>query len=445
MHTAATLDDALGELERQLLRRARLATSDADITSDPTDSPPLLVAPLVFLTAAPEGPHATRLAAILAVGSRLGIVAVLHGDWPHGDTWHVGTDGTTPDKNGGPGTRLNVLDPVAAIDILTTVAQARPDTDELPPTPVRTPTLTTIERAVPVPARHTDTTADTGVARVTVNGSAASHRPKVEASASDTRPIEACRLQLGVLGRPTVEVITPEGHTELRIRRSDGVQILVNLAVNPYGATSDELMAVLWPEVRPHYARSRFHTTMSELRRDLDESVHAEAIPRTGERYHLDPHHVDVDLWRLSSAIERAATALEPAAHDAALHEVIDLYHGTIAEGHSWLWLTPHREQVRRHILDAYIALADTAADPQSALSHVQDAIRLDPYNEDVYRRAMVLHAKLGSLDGVRRTLRALSERLTELEVRVSPQTQQVASDLVSQLNARQRVSGSAA
>ena len=136
-----------------------------------------------------------------------------------------------------------------------------------------------------------------------------------------------------MLGRPTVEVITPDGRTDLRIRRTDGVQMLINLAVNPHGATSDELMALLWPEIRPHYARCRFHTTMSELRQRLDESVHAETIPRTGERYHLDPHHVDVDLWRLNSAIDRAATALDPAAHEIALRKIINLYPGSLAEG----------------------------------------------------------------------------------------------------------------
>ena len=57
----------------------------------------------------------------------------------------------------------------------------------------------------------------------------------------------------------------------------------------------------------------------------------------------------------------------------------------------------------------------------------------------------MMLHAKLGSIDGVRRTLRALAERLAELDVRVSPQTQQTASDLVYRLDARQRAGGSVA
>jgi DNA-binding SARP family transcriptional activator len=111
-----------------------------------------------------------------------------------------------------------------------------------------------------------------------------------------------------------------------------------------------------------------------------------------------------------------------------------------VSSVYNWLWLASHREATRRHILDAYIALADTEPDPHAALALIQDAIRLDPYNEDVYQRAMHLYARLGSPDGVRRTLRTLTERLAELDVSISPQTQHLAADLVERLNLRQRV-----
>jgi DNA-binding SARP family transcriptional activator len=202
-------------------------------------------------------------------------------------------------------------------------------------------------------------------------------------------------------------------------------------------------MAALWPEVRPWYARGRFHTTMSELRAQLTDILHADVIQRTGERYHLNPDQVHVDLWRLNDAIEDASAALDPAAYTEALRHVI--YTGTIADGHSWLWLALYREATRRHVLDAQVALADSEPDPTAALNHIQDAISLDPYNEDVYQRGMRLHAKLGSTDGIRRTLRALSERLTELEIRVSPLTQQIATDLINRVDARHRITGTAA
>ncbi len=51
----------------------------------------------------------------------------------------------------------------------------------------------------------------------------------------------------------------------------------------------------------------------------------------------------------------------------------------------------------------------------------------------------MRLHATLNSPDGVTRTLRALTERLAELEIQISPQTQKTAHDLLVKLEARQR------
>src|SRR5262249_23722101 len=149
--------------------------------------------------------------------------------------------------------------------------------------------------------------------------------------------------RLSVLGKPVLHLVTGDTPTQVRIRRSHGVQILVHLAVAPEGATSEELMAALWPEARPYFSRGRFHTNISELRDTLAEAAGPEATPRTDERSRLDPAHLDVDVWQLIAAARRAATTVEPAHHADALREIIKLYTGPVAEGHTWLWLAPHR------------------------------------------------------------------------------------------------------
>jgi DNA-binding SARP family transcriptional activator len=248
-----------------------------------------------------------------------------------------------------------------------------------------------------------------------------------------------------VLGKPALHLVTGDTTTQVRIRRSHGIQILIHLAVQPEGATSDELMAALWPETRPHISRGRFHTNICELRDTLAEAAGAQTITRTDERYRLDPAHLDVDVWQLTAAARRAATTVEPVHHADALHEVITLYTGPVADGHSWLWLAPYRETIRRHVLDAYLGLADTETDPAAALTLIQQAIRIDPYNEDIYQQAIRLHAALNSADGITRTLRTLTQRLAELEIDVTPQTQQVATDLLAKLETRRRRHGNAA
>jgi DNA-binding SARP family transcriptional activator len=246
---------------------------------------------------------------------------------------------------------------------------------------------------------------------------------------------------LTVLGTPAIHLVDDQSSEEIRIRRTDGRQLLVYLAVNPDGVTSDQLMEALWPEVRPTYSRNRFHTTISELRQTLKGVLGADAITHVDDRYRLDVAHVDVDLWHLNAAAEQAATAVDPQAHIRALRDVVGLYTGDVADDYSWLWLAPYREATRRHVLDAYAQLADVETDPRAGLALVQDAIRIDPYGEDLYQRAMRLYAALNNADGVHRTFRAITERLAQLDIAVSSETQQTAADLLAQLEVRRRQS----
>ena len=131
---------------------------------------------------------------------------------------------------------------------------------------------------------------------------------------------------------------------------------------------------------------------------------------------------------------------MDSAEHAAALRQVIARYTGGVADGHSWLRLAPYREATHRDVLDADIALAEDEPDPRRALALLQDAIRLEPYNEDLYQRAIRLHARLASPDGIRRTLRTITERLAELDIPVSPATQQIAADQLDRLQTRDRL-----
>jgi hypothetical protein len=235
------------------------------------------------------------------------------------------------------------------------VAEARPGdelaadavTPETDGPPTSTPPLSTPTTTVRTPLPHPRPWSD--------------HGPDSRSQPADVTPP---RLRLTVLGRPAVHLVADDTATELRIRRSDGLQLLVHLTVTPEGATSDQLMAAVWPEVRPRYARGRFHTTISELRHHLGDALGADAITRTGDRHRLDPEHVDVDLWQLTAAVHNATTAIDADQHGAALRQVVAVAGGPIADGYSWLWLAPYREEARRHVLDAHVGLADIARRP---------------------------------------------------------------------------------
>ena len=128
---------------------------------------------------------------------------------------------------------------------------------------------------------------------------------------------------------------------------------------------------------------------------DLTRATGLQILIREGERYRLNSHHLEVDLWALHTGVEHAAIAHDPTVRTAALATIIRLYTGELAAGQPWPWLDPFREATRRHVIDAYAALAE-AADPSTAIGLLEAALRIDPVNEDLHHRAARAYAAAG-------------------------------------------------
>ena len=178
-----------------------------------------------------------------------------------------------------------------------------------------------------------------------------------------------------MLGRPAIHVDV--GGPPVGFGRRAALPVLVFLAVHPDGATSTDLAAALWPGVRPHPTH-RVHTTVNHLRSALPDGHRSVLL--AGDRYHLNPARVSVDLWQLHAAIDRAAAG-DPVAHRQALRTVVDLYTGELAAGQPWPWIDTHREALRRRVLDAVTTLAGTEPDPTTIAALRAAAARIDPYN----------------------------------------------------------------
>ncbi|MEU6022585.1 hypothetical protein [Micromonospora sp. NPDC047134] len=303
--------------------------------------------PVLILDQPPEGMLADAL-------PRVATVVVLAG-WPHATTWHVAADGHTHASDAAAaGGRVCVLDAVATTDLLTVTGHLHPPAPD-------TPTHSAPQARIP--------------------RQAAPRHDGVELGR---------RLRVRVLGEPTLLV---DG-TVLALRRTAARQALVFLAVHPDGVDSHLMAEALWPGLPAHRLTGRLYTTLSELRTVVHATTGLHVVDRAGNRYRLHPDHVDVDLWRLRAVVDHAAAALTDAA--AAWRAVIDAYTGDLAAGHTWAWLDPHRETARRHVLDAYTALAAAAPDPRQALAYLQDGIRVDPYNADLHQRAARILTDLG-------------------------------------------------
>ncbi|MGV9976588.1 AfsR/SARP family transcriptional regulator [Micromonospora wenchangensis] len=302
-------------------------------------------APPMLLTHAPtESDAAARLAAALTHTQ-----GVLIGSWTHGPTWHITTDGHVGRGTGGRRTRLCVLTATAARDLLA----------------VLTPTPTT-PQAVAVPRQ----------------------RPPAPTPPPEPSPPKLFTLR--VLGNPTLWA----AGTPVTIGRTAALQILVALSIYPDGATTHDLATMIWPGLARHTTARRLYTTLSDLRKDITATGLPHPIAHTDDRYHLHHEHTDVDLWHLNAAIDRATTALTHHSH--AYQAVIDHYTGDIAANHMWPWLDPIRENIRRHMIDAHTALATNTPDPYTRLHHLQNALRLDPYNEHLHHQAADTLTALG-------------------------------------------------
>ena len=242
-------------------------------------------------------------------------------------------------------------------------------------------------------------------------------------------------------GHPARRPCRPRGHL-LPGLRHHARQLLVYLTLHRAGADLPDIMEAFWPTATMRRASERLSTEVSDLRgrvRQATADPKAQAVINTGGRYHLNPDLLDIDVWRFADALRRAAASTEPAAKTQALCEAIDAHTGTLADGYDYDWIEPPREQMRRHAITARLHLAELLAsrDAHAAADLTRAAAALDPYNEDLARKAMTALARIGDADGIRVQLHQLRVALDEIDEEPSAETIALAAQLQRDLHHR--------
>jgi DNA-binding SARP family transcriptional activator len=274
--------------------------------------------------------------------------------------WHVDADGTVvapPEPTAQ--RRLCVLTAQTAADLLSLISHAHgltPDTGADIPNAPAEPEARPAETAV----------------------------PPASAAARPVRLNVLGELRLAVDGQP------------VPVRRTAAWQILVLLAAHPEGVTGRHIITTIWPGPPPATITNRLYTTLSELRTHLKPYLHDHTlIVHRGHRYTLDPDLIDVDLWQLRAASRAATNAITTTDRHRAHRAVITHHHGELATGHTWPWLAPQRETIRDQVVNAYADLVDGLPAGQ-AIELLSEAITVDPYNEDLHRRAITTLIDVG-------------------------------------------------
>ncbi|MQA06705.1 MAG: LysM peptidoglycan-binding domain-containing protein, partial [Streptosporangiales bacterium] len=394
-----TLAAAVEHMETEILHRSRLlANYDIpDLDTLRRDQPDEPLSTLVLLAGTADRDNA-RLAAALMLGRNYHIGGIVLGNWTRGTGCHIATDGhvttaTGPYSHQLDGTRLFQLPAPDSTDLLAVLAAATTPNDEHATNAPQPP----------------------------------AHEPRAPSiTAPDTTTANAL-VQLDVFGTVRVSVHGVEIATGVRTKARE---LLAYLATQPDGITLDHAITDCWPDTEPDQAANQFRTVIGNIRdtlRNASGARHAKFVIYTAGRYHLDTHTFDVDLWRFTHHLH-PSDEQDPIDK---LTQALHVYHGKFTDSHDYAWAEPLRESLHRNAIDAHARLAEHHhhdGNTEQAITVLDHAITLDPYNEDLYQRSIQLLGELGRTDAIRRLYRQLQNRLADLDVDPDPATEGLAS-----------------
>jgi DNA-binding SARP family transcriptional activator/LysM repeat protein len=415
-------DDMARAIEAEMIARTRrLAAADApDATSYrmavPENPLPLLLAVLVDVPEESMG----RWSALLVSSSRLDIAVLFLA------ANRVATVQLVADVNRSvtdvtshllaeklTGAQLFGLRADEATEVLGAVAAAHitvePDTDD-------------VERAQPMTDPHRNRDVD-GVHSPVRARPAIGPEPWPARSAPSAAEERAIVVQ--VLGPYRITVRGEEIKTGLRSRAK---ALLAWYLLRPEGATSDEAVDALWPDTPLERVQRQFWYALGDLRARVrgpgDGAL--DVLAKTGEHYQPSPAEITCDLWDFQCALSEAARADNDDDARAALRRAVDTYRGELLQGGDFPWVEPVRHDLHRRALDAHLRLAEHeehAGRTDAAVEILEQAIDLDRYAEEPYRRLMTLYAACDRPDAVTVTWRLLHQRLGDLDLDVEAAT----------------------
>jgi DNA-binding SARP family transcriptional activator len=220
--------------------------------------------------------------------------------------------------------------------------------------------------------------------------------------------------------------------------RSQTQELLVYLALHKEGATTDELVALLWPDVDIDNARARVHRAVSEARSQL-----GKVIVRGGERYVLDRNSVAVDLDKFQALLARA-DARGDVDREQLLERALAYVRGEPLGGTDYSWAAGDVRHLRAKVVELLHDLGDLRLDKDNAagaLAAAEQALALDAYNESAHRLAMRAESALG----LREAIVARYERLSrELDAQIGLEPERETRLLYRRLLGQDAVSASA-
>ena len=197
----------------------------------------------------------------------------------------------------------------------------------------------------------------------------------------------------------------------------------------------DMLMEDLWPEGDPETAAKKFKVTLHRLRKALEPQM-----DRTfGSSYvHFRDNLVSLDETRINTDVDEFKAAIEEGTEKERLgdltsavtcyHRAAQWYGGVFLADELYApWTQQRRLELQDYCLNMFFRLAKLHETMQAfpkAIWAYERIIGIDPYREEVYRKIMGLHARMGHRRQALRVYDACKKALWEgLEAEPDPLT----------------------
>ncbi len=223
-----------------------------------------------------------------------------------------------------------------------------------------------------------------------------------------------------------------DGHPVEGGWRRKSLELLAYLAAHPRGAARDQVLEALWPGADPKVSQSNLWHSASHLRCRLRRpGDNARIVQKIDDRYRMDFAHVWVDVVAFEEAIRRSR---DSGNRGALLEVACSLYRGEYCEGWYYGWAALVIERYQGLFVQAakdWALLLQASDQVDEALQLLDRALAADPYDEELYRQAMVLENGRGRADLVARRYRLLRRlMIEELGIEPSMQTSAVLRQL---------------
>ncbi|MHB1800176.1 MAG: BTAD domain-containing putative transcriptional regulator [Actinomycetes bacterium] len=434
LRPVADVESTLRELDAETLRRTRLLDT-ADLPdaasyrqAHPEDPLPVLVAIIDTIAPADLG----RWRATLDAGPRLAIDALTLGTTADTEaaataTLDVDTDGVVhavhPERLARTmtGTRLFAMHADDAAQLLGPIAALHRVADDEPPATID---LTQPGSATPTIASRS-ARAELSPDQATALSDHTATTDDVSWPAGPTRAGGDAVISVQMLGPLRIHAWGQEITTGLR---GSARELFAWYLMHPQGTTADAAIEALWPDAPLDRGPERFWTALGNLRSRLrgPDQQHLDVLVKTGDVYTPQADMLDVDLWRFQTELRNAAPGGDDGATLAALREATNLFRDDLVAPADYLWIESAREDLHRRALDAHARLAELHARAgrlDEAIDTLEHAIVLDPVAEEMYRRLIVLLARVGRTDAINRMWIQLQARLADLDVDPEPET----------------------